>query len=137
MRAFGVVAIGGLGVLALAACSVNTQTMIQPSEIGEKRLSVGTVQRDIHKGMAAAAVADALGAPNIVTTDEQRREVWIYDRIATERVYVDESGYAGLILMGYARQGGAATVSQRTLTVIVKFDEEKRVRDYAYHASRF
>jgi outer membrane protein assembly factor BamE (lipoprotein component of BamABCDE complex) len=131
------VAIGGLAVLTLAACSVSTQTVIRPPEIGEKRLTVGTVQREIHKGMAAAAVAEALGAPNIVTTDEQRREVWIYDRIATERVYVGESGYAGLILMGYARQGGAAAVSQRTLTVIVKFDADKRVRDYAYHATRF
>lgn len=137
MRAFGIVAMGGLTVLAVAGCSVNAQTVLRPSEIGEQRLTVGTVQREIHKGMPAAGVAEALGAPNIVTTDEQRREVWIYDRIATERVYADEAGYAGLILLGYARQGGAATVSQRTLTVIVKFDAEKRVRDYAYHASRF
>jgi outer membrane protein assembly factor BamE (lipoprotein component of BamABCDE complex) len=137
MRAFGVVAIGGLAVLAVAGCSVNTQTVLRPSEIAEQRLSVGTVQREIRKGMPAAAVAEALGAPNIVTTDEQGREVWIYDRIATERAYVEESGYAGLILAGYARQGGASSVTQRTLTVIVKFDGEKRVRDYAYHSSRF
>ncbi len=137
MRVFGVVALGGVAVLGLAACSVNTQTGVRPSETGEQRLTVGTVQREIRKGMPAAGVAEALGAPNIVTTDDQRREVWIYDRIATERAYMDESGYAGLILVGYARQGGAATVSQRTLTVIVKFDADKRVRDYAYHASRF
>lgn len=137
MRGFGVVTLGGLAVLGLAGCSVNTQTVLRPSEIGEQRLTVGTVQREIRKGMAAAGVAEALGAPNIVTTDEQGREVWIYDRIATERLYVDESGHAGLILAGYARQGGASSVNQRTLTVIVKFDGEKRVRDYAYHASRF
>ena len=137
MRGFGAVAIGGLAVLTIAGCSVNTQTVLRPSEVGEQRLTVGTVQREIHKGMAAAGVAEALGVPNIVTTDEQGREVWIYDRIATERAYVDESGYAGLILAGYARQGGASSVTQRTLTVIVKFDGEKRVRDYAYHSSRF
>ena len=137
MRAFGVGLIGGAAMLALSACSVNQQIVTPPSEIGEKRLTVGTIQREIQKGMTAAAVAEVLGAPNIVTTDEQRREVWIYDRIATERAYLDESGYAGLVLVGYARQAGAATVSQRTLTVIVKFDADKRVRDYAYHASRF
>ena len=137
MRGFGAVAIGGLAVLTIAGCSVNTQTVLRPSEVAEQRLTVGTVQREIHKGMAAAGVAEALGAPNIVTTDEQGREVWIYDRIATERAYVDESGYAGLILAGYARQGGASSFTQRTLTVIVKFDGEKRVRDYAYHSSRF
>jgi outer membrane protein assembly factor BamE (lipoprotein component of BamABCDE complex) len=137
MRAVGVGVIGGFTMLVLSACSVNQQFVTPPSEIGEKRLTAGTVQREIQKGMTAAAVAEALGTPNIVTTDDQRREVWIYDRIATERAYMDESGYAGLVLMGYARQGGAATVSQRTLTVIVKFDSDKRVRDYAYHASRF
>jgi outer membrane protein assembly factor BamE (lipoprotein component of BamABCDE complex) len=137
MRACRAGMIGGLAMLALAACSVNLQTVTPPSEIGAERLTVATVQREIHKGMAAAAVAEALGAPNILTTDEQGREVWIYDRIATERAYLAESGYGGLVLAGYARQGGAATLSQRTLTVIVKFDAEKRVREYAYHASRF
>jgi hypothetical protein len=29
------------------------------------------------------------------------------------------------------------TTSQRTLTVIIKFDEHDRVRDFAYHTSRF
>ena len=133
MRVFGVAAIGGVAMVALAACSMNMQAVAPPPETGEKRLTVGTVQREIQKGMAAADVAEALGAPNIVTTDEQRREVWIYDRVATERVH--ELGYAGLILFGYSREAGA--LNQRTLTVIVKFDAEKRVRDYAYHATRF
>jgi outer membrane protein assembly factor BamE (lipoprotein component of BamABCDE complex) len=92
MRAFGVGLIGGSTMLALSACSVNMQTVTPSSEISEKRLTVGTVQREIQKGMAAATVAEALGAPNIVTTDERGREVWIHDRIATERAYLDESG---------------------------------------------
>ena len=32
---------------------------------------------------------------------------------------------------------GAASTSQKTLTVIIKFDNDKRVRDFAYHTSRF
>lgn len=136
MRTGGRVSIGALGMV-LAACSLNLQTAAPPLESAERRLTLGTVQREIRGGMAAAAVAEALGAPSIVTMDGQGHEVWIYDRIATERAYLDESGYAGLILMGYSRQGGTATISQRTLTVIVKFDAAKRVREYAYHASRF
>jgi len=46
------------------------------SQIGEKNLTLGSVQRAIQKGMSAAAVAEALGFPNIVTTDEQGREVY-------------------------------------------------------------
>ena len=123
----------GAGMLVLTACGASLQTVSPPPDPEEKRLTIGTVQREIRKGMAASAVAEALGAPNIVTTDEQRREVWIYDRVATKRV--QEQGYASLVLIGYSREAGA--VSQRSLTVIVKFDADKLVRDYAYHATRF
>ena len=47
-------------------------------------LTVGTVQKNIKKGMSGAEVASALGSPNIVTTDAQMRETWIYDKITTE-----------------------------------------------------
>ena len=39
--------------------------------------------------------------------------------------------------VGASGSAGARSTSQRTLTVIVKFDEEKKVRDVAYHTSRF
>ena len=103
--------------------------------------------------MPSAAVVEVLGSPNIVSTDEKRREVWVYDRIATERVYsADSGGIASLIFGGwagasggigggaapsYGSGSGASSTSQRTFTVIIKFDETSRVRDFAYHSSRF
>jgi len=117
------------------------------------RLTVGTVQREIRVGMSAADVASVLGSPNIVTTDEIRREVWIYDKIATDHAYSSSSGGVGTLILGGGLIGsgaigggvgagvngsaGASSTSQRTLTVIIKFDEEKKVRDFAYHTSRF
>ena len=35
----------------------------------ERQMTVGTVQREIRKGMPGAEVAEVLGSPNIVTTD--------------------------------------------------------------------
>jgi len=63
------------------------------------KLTVGTVQKEIKKGMSGAEVAAALGSPNIVSTDEQGREVWIYDKISTDRVSSESSGYGTLILL--------------------------------------
>ena len=115
---------------------------------GEK-LTVGKVQREIKVGMSGAEVAGVLGTPNIVTTDEERREVWVYDRVATESVYSESrGGVAALILASgagaagaaapvYGSSAGARSTTQRTLTVIVTFDQERRVRDFAYHASQF
>ncbi|HZM33998.1 MAG TPA: hypothetical protein VFC18_05825 [Burkholderiales bacterium] len=113
------------------------------------RLTVGKVQREIRVGMTGAEVAGVLGSPNIVTTDEERREVWVYDRVSTETVYSESrGGVAALVLATsgsaagaaapvYSGSAGARSTTQRTLTVIVKFDKESRVRDFSYHASQF
>ncbi|RKY23277.1 MAG: hypothetical protein DRP62_06245 [Planctomycetota bacterium] len=105
---------------------------VQKGLQGDK-MTVGTVQREIKVGMSSAEVAEALGSPNIVTTDEQRREVWVYDKIATD--VAASKGYWTLLLLG--QEAGSASKSQRTLTIIIKFDEDKKVRDFAYHTSRF
>ena len=103
----------------------------------EEELTVGIVQREIKIGMSAAEVAEELGSPNIVTTDEERREVWLYDKISSEVSYEERSGYGTLILIGWSGSSGSKETSQKTLTIIIKFDEDNKVRDFAYHASRF
>jgi outer membrane protein assembly factor BamE (lipoprotein component of BamABCDE complex) len=135
--------------LSLAACVSASQHRASVEEPAGDRLTVGTVQKEIRVGMSGAEVAAVLGSPNIVSTDEERREVWIYDKIATDSAYSTSSGgIASLILggggsvagaaAGSANQSaGAASTSQRTLTVIIKFDDDKKVRDFAYHTSRF
>lgn len=107
------------------------------AEIKEDRLTVGKVQGEIKVGMAASQVAELLGSPNIVTTDEKRREVWIYDKVSTDRVDTASSSYAGLIILGAISRDSSSSQRQRTLTVIIKYDEEKKVRDFAYNASQF
>lgn len=113
----------------LAACSID-----RSNDGAEARnLTVGVVQKEIRVGMSGSQVAEALGSPNIVTTDENRLEVWIYERYARE-VQTAANGYFLVFAFGSAE---AAKSSTRTLTVVVKFDADKKVRDFAYHASTF
>ena len=107
------------------------------AEIHEDRLTVGKVQGEIKVGMAASQVAELLGSPNIVTTDEKRREVWIYDKVSTDRVDTASSSFAGLIIIGASSRDSSSSQRQRTLTIIIKYDEEKKVRDFAYNATQF
>jgi outer membrane protein assembly factor BamE (lipoprotein component of BamABCDE complex) len=123
----GAIIVGSLG------CSAEYHAGEVNKGLQGDKMTVGTVQREIKIGMSSAAVAEALGSPNVVTTDEQRREVWLYDKIATD-VAASGGGWT-LLLLGQA--AGAASKSQRTLTVIIKFDEGKKVRDFAYRTSRF
>ncbi|WP_211753491.1 hypothetical protein [Nitrosomonas aestuarii] len=87
--------------------------------------------------MSNAEVAQVLGSPNIVSTDEERREVWIYDKIATDYAQSSSSGGVNILILGVGASAGASSTSQRTLTVIIKFDNVGKVRDFAYHTTRF
>ncbi|MGZ8382743.1 MAG: outer membrane protein assembly factor BamE domain-containing protein [Nitrospira sp.] len=107
------------------------------AEIKEDRLTVGRVQGEVKVGMSAAQVAELLGSPNIVTTDDKRREVWIYDKVSTDRVDTASSSYAGLIILGTSSSDRSSSQRQRTLTIIIKYDEDKKVRDFAYNSTQF
>lgn len=134
----------------LAGCMSASQhaSDVQKGLEGDK-LTVGTVQREIHHGMSGAEVVEVLGSPNIVSTDENRREVWVYDKVATDTVYsTSQGGVAALVLGGSGGVGGlgagstgydagAKSTSQRTLTIVIKYDAEGKVRDFSYHSSRF
>jgi len=120
--------------LCLAACQSSPPP--QPQEPAEK-LTVGKVQGEIKVGMDAASVAQILGSPNIVTTDEQRREVWIYDKVSTDRVDEDRLVGGSIIILFGHKESASSSSTQRTLTIIIKFDEEKKVRDFAYNYSQF
>jgi outer membrane protein assembly factor BamE (lipoprotein component of BamABCDE complex) len=107
------------------------------AEIKEDRLTVGRVQGEVKMGMSAAQVAELLGSPNIVTTDDKRREVWIYDKVSTDRVDTSSSAFGTLIILGANSRDSSSSQRQRTLTIIIKYDEDKRVRDFAYNATQF
>jgi outer membrane protein assembly factor BamE (lipoprotein component of BamABCDE complex) len=107
----------------------------------DRRTTVGTVQREIRKGMSGADVAAVMGSPNIVTSDENGGETWIYDKFSSNVQYSQSSGGVGanalLIFGGFGKSSGSNESSQRTLTVVIKFNESGKVRDFKYHTSRF
>jgi hypothetical protein len=119
--------------LLLGGCAGVPQGEPAPQE----RLTVGKVQGEIKVGQSGADVAQILGSPNIITTDDKRREVWVYDKISTERVEASNSSYGTLILVGGSSGGSRSSSTQRTLTIVIKFDEQKMVRDFSYNYTQF
>lgn len=139
-----------LFALTITGCMTASQHAADVKKGAEEdKLTVGTVQREIHQGMSGAEVAQVLGSPNIVSTDEKRREVWVYDKVATDTVYSRSQGGVAALVLGWGGSAGglgagstgydagAKSTSQRTLTIIIKFDESGKVRDFSYHSSRF
>ena len=127
-----------IGLVFLSGCSSAYYHAKQVHRADQlDRVTVGKVQSQIRIGMSSAQVIEILGSPNIVTTDENRLENWVYDKIATDVVYSNESGGAWLIIGSVHPNSGASSTSQRTLTIVIKFDADKKVRDFAYHSSSF
>lgn len=121
-----------LGLLTTTGCRHPA-----PSDTSTQNLTVGKVQGEIKVGMSAAAVAEILGSPNIVTTDEKRREHWIYDKVSSESVSTSNSVGGGIIIFGGQSAQSQSSRTQKTLTIIIKYDEEMMVRDYSYNYSQF
>lgn len=63
------------------------------------RITVGKVQREIKKGMSSAKVVEVLGSPNIVSTDNDSNEVWIYDKVSSDLVGSSSSGGLNILLL--------------------------------------
>lgn len=136
-------------VFLVSGCMSAGQHRTAVRDESADRMTVGKVQREIRVGMSGAEVAQVLGSPNIVTTDEKRREAWIYDKVATETAYSTSSGGVAALILGFgsgaagaavpsvSQSAGATSTTQRTLTIIIKFDEGGLVRDFAYHTSQF
>jgi outer membrane protein assembly factor BamE (lipoprotein component of BamABCDE complex) len=103
----------------------------------ERNITAGIVKKEIQNGMSGAEVIEALGSPNIVTKDENERETWVYDKIATEASYSQSQNSLFLILGVIGNQSGAASTTQRTLTVVIKFDAKGKVASSTYRQSKF
>ena len=121
-------------------------------------LTYGTVTSMVKKGETTQAeLIDLFGGPNISTTDKDGTETWVYERTASmndtagtadqkniEAFFGAGGGGAGVVAGGGVGGGSARQNDQRrtvnsvrTLTIVVKFNPDKTVKDYTARASYF
>ena len=147
-RRFALPVVVLLATLALASCARGLHSE------HERNMTVGVVQKEIRVGMPSTDVVEALGSPNMVRKPaDSAGETWVYDKIATEASYknsntnvggtVSGAGIPGDVLLlgnvGANRSGskGSSATTQKTLTVIIKFDANDKVESFSYHTSTF
>lgn len=131
---FATSALPSFAVLQSAKVTKSKQIV---SPVQEQELTLGIVQKDVRIGSTQEEVATALGSPNIVTRDSDEKDTWIYDKVSSISSY-DSKGFGiGIILAGYVKSKGAVQNTQKTLTVVIKFDKNNRVESFTYHMSKF
>ena len=123
-----------LAALLLLGCAANNSQI--------NRLTLGTVQKTVYEGANQTEIMEALGAPNIITNNSSGREVWTYDIISRE---VQAS--SGIVvtwwnpiswLAGIASGSSSrSSTTSKSITVLITFDDNKRVSDFKYQRLEF
>ena len=113
-------------------------------------LTHGMVQMTVQVGVTTQAeILEKFGAPNITTLDGNGNEMWVYDRHATVTSN-SASGFsigmaggglggaaAGGAGLGFGKSKAKSAESTRSMTLIIKFDSQRRVSDFRSRSSSF
>ena len=128
-----------IGIAALAGCATMGGT--------RDPVTAGIAKKLLMKGQTTQQeVVTWLGAPNIVTKGPgDRGEMWTYQKIAYEAT--GTSGGLGVAGVGAGGGWGGGLLGsvggyhdrsgQRTVTLIIVFDEQERVQDYSVMETHF
>ncbi len=129
-------ALAGILLLALDAC-VTPPSPPEPAA-GSNPLTHGNVQLNLKTGATTQAqVLEVFGAPNVTTIDASGQEVWTYQRHATVSRHSSQRKYWTVVLLGGSGNADGFEQTQRTMTLIVRFDARKIVSDFGSRSSEF
>ena len=132
-------------------CSPPEPIIIEVPVEKEEKLTLGTIQSKIKKGMNQTEVLEVLGSPNIVTKNKSGNEVWTYDKVGSSQS--STSGVSATYGQAQLNQGfwaflfGGTTNSaqsssdnnteSKSLTVIITFDGNNTISDFTYQSLKY
>jgi hypothetical protein len=128
--------------------------IVAPQPAAPSALSYGTVTSVVRKGETTQLdLVQLFGSPNISTYDSAGIETWVYERTVSQTdvqtnskavqgaanlgLFFDSGGVGGGASASQSTQAASTISSVRSITVIVKFNEQKIVSDYSVRASYF
>ena len=163
VRSLGLVACGVILVACVSAPKLPESAAPAPTpapapivapQPAPSALSYGTVTSVVRKGETTQLdLVQLFGSPNISTYDSAGIETWVYERTVSQTdvqtnskavqgaanlgLFFDFGGVGGGGAASQSTQAASTISSVRSITVIVKFNEQKIVSDYSVRASYF
>lgn len=134
----------------IVACLIG-QTFAQDEGFDKNsELTHGNVQMHLKVGETSQyEILEVFGAPNITSMDGEGQEVWIYRKHAVISNSKSKSGgfliglfggggnVGGGVGGGYNKSSTGFDQSSRTMTLIIKFNDENIVSDFKSRSSSF
>lgn len=130
--------LGAAALIAVLVASGCSTAATKPVTTRNSELTHGNVQLNLKVGETTQTqVLEVFGAPNITSIDGSGQEVWTYQRAATVAQSASSSGYWTILLAGGGRSSSGFEQTQRTITLLIKFDAAKVVSDFRSRSSEF
>jgi outer membrane protein assembly factor BamE (lipoprotein component of BamABCDE complex) len=116
-----------ISLLIILVCIFLQGCVVPPpqAETPSRGYTLGALQEKIKKGSSSAEVIDAIGSPNIVTSNKDNTETWVYDKVSTTSEAV--SGYNAI----------STSKTSRTLLITIKFDKNKLVENVNFRQTSY
>jgi len=117
--------------LLVVGCAYQAPLATIPSrQIDTQKISFGSAQQlkskvDQGASVGGGDVVQALGSPNIVSTNPDGTETWVYDKIITEKE------------MAAGQNTSVQTQSSRTMMILIKFNKKNAVESIVYRQTSY
>lgn len=131
---------------ALSSCSVTgSGDSTEFSYNDGRNIKYKIVNREVSAGMSQEEILKLFGDPSTVSRDSGESETWVYENAARTASYSTVSQRGGeaagevsrkLILTGVTvvdPPGQTPDSSQNMLSVMISFDEDKKVAEFKYY----
>lgn len=113
-------------VAVLCACQAPSSLAVIPQRQQEvSKITLGGIQSNLKKGASSAQVIEVLGSPNLVTSNKDGTETWVYDKVSTETE----------VAIGHS--SAVTTKSSRTMLVVIKFNLANQIEDLKYRQTSY
>lgn len=121
--------------LIIVGCSNNT-TVIEPEQ--KSNLTVGMIKTKIIEGKTTQdEVLKLFGAPNIITTNSEGKEVWNYNKSNYQSGAQGKSSGWSLLLVGNSKSSVLSTSSTASMDLIITFNKKNVVETYKVISASF
>lgn len=128
-------------IVLLQACSTSSPLNYgkQESQLNSNskvsKVLISNAQR-ISQGMTGTEVIECLGSPNIITSDTEGIDTWIYDKILREfeTITVEDGSWLFSPRLTTITSGSS---SEKTLIVVIRFSVDKKVKQVSYRQSSY
>jgi outer membrane protein assembly factor BamE (lipoprotein component of BamABCDE complex) len=126
-----------ISLTVLASCAPYSVPLasIPARQVATQKITVGSAQ-SLKVGMSGADVINALGSPNIITSDAAGGETWVYEKISKEFEFMTAQD-GSWIFSPRSQTTGVSSSTERTLIVVVALDSDRKLRKISYRQTTF